>query len=159
MGGRLLLALVVLIPRAELAAQQQPWMPEGQYAVTFCRDGKAESWILASAAAGVHREALLAHEAVHRRQAERYTTCEEFYATITSPDRLIEVELPAYCAQLRIELRQGADSVSTAAEMALRLAVEVRQKHRARELQSRLLKDCQRQREWSLKESEPRTMP
>lgn len=133
-------AMLAAVTRPLVA--QQPWMPEGQYAVTFCRNGRAESWILASAASSVHREALLAHEAVHREQAAQFPTCEAFYASITTPERLIDVEIPAYCAQLGIEVAHGAALAATAREMMRRLAALAQQPSRARELEARLVKAC-----------------
>lgn len=65
-----------------------------------------------------------AHEAVHRRQAAEFATCEEFLASITSARRIIDIELPAYCAQWRIAVAGGADSAATRREYAWRISAQ-----------------------------------
>ncbi len=65
-----------------------------------------------------------AHEAVHRRQAAEFASCEAFLASISTARRIIEVELPAYCAQWRIAVARGADSAATRREYAWRIAAQ-----------------------------------
>jgi hypothetical protein len=67
---------------------------------------------------------LEAHESVHRAQASAFPTCEAFVATIRSARRVIDVEIPAYCAQWRVALSQGADSAATRREYAWRIAAQ-----------------------------------
>ena len=88
---------------------------DGGQAVTLVRDDLRDSTLLAE----VH-----AHEAVHRRQAAGYPSCEAFLASITTARRIIEVELPAYCAQWRIAVARGADSAVTRREYAWRIAAQ-----------------------------------
>ena len=88
---------------------------DGGQAVTRVRDDLRDSTLLAE----VH-----AHEAVHRRQAAGYPSCEAFLASITTARRIIEVELPAYCAQWRIAVARGADSAVTRREYAWRIAAQ-----------------------------------
>ncbi|HTO74003.1 MAG TPA: hypothetical protein VMJ30_09290 [Gemmatimonadales bacterium] len=142
-----ILRLAVVIGLTELSGPagveaQQPWLPEGVAAITFCRNGKAESWISAEAAETVHREALLAHEAVHRQQAAAYPSCEEFYASITSPDRLIAVEVPAYCAQWEVERANGGRADLILPAMAERLAADGGIPERMSEILRRLRRRC-----------------
>lgn len=65
-----------------------------------------------------------AHEAVHRRQAADYPTCEAFLASIVTARDIIDVELPAYCAQWRLAVARGADSAITRREYAWRIAAQ-----------------------------------
>ena len=88
---------------------------EGGAAVTVVRQDLSDSTLIAE----VH-----AHEAVHRLQAAEYPSCEAFLASITSARRIIEVELPAYCAQWRIAVARGADSAITRREYAWRIAAQ-----------------------------------
>ena len=88
---------------------------DGGQAVTLVRDDLRDSTLLAE----VH-----AHESVHRRQAAGYPSCEAFLASITTARRIIEVELPAYCAQWRIAVARGADSAVTRREYAWRIAAQ-----------------------------------
>jgi hypothetical protein len=67
---------------------------------------------------------LEAHEAVHRAQAAAFPTCEAFLAGLTSARRIIDVELPAYCAQWRVAVAQGAEPVETRREFAWRIAAQ-----------------------------------
>jgi hypothetical protein len=65
-----------------------------------------------------------AHEAVHRDQAAAHPTCEAFIASLTSPRRIIDAELPAYCAQWKVAVARGADSAATRREFAWRIAAQ-----------------------------------
>ena len=70
------------------------------------------------------RAQLEAHEAVHRAQAEAFGSCEAFLAGIGSARQIIEVELPAYCAQWRVAVAQGAEPAGTRREYAWRIAAQ-----------------------------------
>lgn len=116
------LAWALALPGA-LAAQRDATVDDflgitrcdGGQAVTVVRGDLRDSTLLAE----VH-----AHEAVHRRQAAGYPSCEAFLASITTARRIIEVELPAYCAQWRIAVARGADSAVTRREYAWRIAAQ-----------------------------------
>ena len=88
---------------------------EGGAAVTVVRPDVSDSTLLAE----VH-----AHEAVHRHQAAAFPSCEAFLASITTARRIIEVELPAYCAQWKLAVARGADSALTRREYAWRIAAQ-----------------------------------
>jgi hypothetical protein len=45
-------------------------------------------------------------------------------AGLTTARRIIDVELPAYCAQWRVAVEQGAEPVETRREFAWRIAAE-----------------------------------
>jgi hypothetical protein len=70
------------------------------------------------------REQLEAHEAVHRAQAQAFPSCEAFLAGLTSARRIIDVELPAYCAQWRVAVAQGAPPAETRREFGWRIAAQ-----------------------------------
>ena len=92
--------------------------------ITRCESGRAITRIRADVQDSLLRAQLEAHEAVHRAQAEAFTTCEAFVAGLTSARRIIDVELPAYCAQWRVAVEQGADPVETRREFAWRIAAQ-----------------------------------
>jgi hypothetical protein len=92
--------------------------------VTYCRGGEAVTLVRPD----VRDSALLAevgaHEEVHRRQAAAFPSCEAFLASITTARRIIDIELPAYCAQWRLAVARGADSAVTRREYAWRIAAQ-----------------------------------
>jgi hypothetical protein len=65
-----------------------------------------------------------AHEAVHRQQATAYGGCEAFLASLTTARRIIESELPAYCAQWKVAVALGADSGATRLDYAWRISAQ-----------------------------------
>jgi len=74
-------------------------IPNGFLGYTFCRNGLPETWIRADIVGTPEAEEVLAHEAVHRAQAMAAPSCEAFIAGLKSARRVIETEIPAYCAQ------------------------------------------------------------
>jgi hypothetical protein len=107
-----------------LAWAQRPAVPDDFPGITRCEDGRAISRIRADVRDSLLRAQLEAHEAVHRAQAEAFGTCEAFVAGLTSARRIIDVELPAYCAQWRVAVGQGADPIETRREFAWRIAAQ-----------------------------------
>ncbi len=65
-----------------------------------------------------------AHEAIHREQAAGHSSCDAFLASLTSARRIIDAELPAYCAQWKVAVARGADSAGTRREFAWRIAAQ-----------------------------------
>ncbi|HEX6105769.1 MAG TPA: hypothetical protein VFZ26_09310 [Gemmatimonadales bacterium] len=116
------LAFVLLFPTG-LAAQRDARV-EDFLAVTRCEEGAAVSVLRPDVRDSMLLEEVHAHEAVHRRQAAEFPSCEAFLASITTARRIIEVELPAYCAQWRIAVGRGADSALTRREFAWRIAAQ-----------------------------------
>jgi hypothetical protein len=106
-----------------LHAQREP-EPADFLALTRCQGGHAVTVTRPDVARSAQAEEVEAHEAVHRTQAARHSSCEAFVATITSARRTIEVELPAYCAQWRVAVTRGADSAATRREFAWRIAAQ-----------------------------------
>ncbi|MFL5521151.1 MAG: hypothetical protein ACJ8B6_09460 [Gemmatimonadales bacterium] len=130
----LLLLLAAPIAPAALSAQAAradahsappvPVVPHGFLGYTFCRNGLAESWVRADIVGTAQAEEVLAHEAVHREQAAGFLSCEAWQASLVSAKRVIEMEIPAYCAQYRIVVARGADPDSLRLEYALRIAAQ-----------------------------------
>lgn len=111
-------------PNRVLPATALPGTPTGFEGYTFCRNGLAESWVRADKIGTPELEGILAHEAVHREQAAQFATCEDWLASLGSARRVIEVELPAYCAQLRVAVRRGGDAEELRREYAFRIAAQ-----------------------------------
>ena len=128
-----LAALLVTIPGALLAqaaradahpAPPVPVVPHGFLGYTFCRNGLAESWVRADIVGTPQAEEVLAHERVHREQAAAFDTCEAWQASLVSAKKVIEMEIPAYCAQYRVVVARGAAPDSLRLEYAIRIAAQ-----------------------------------
>lgn len=115
-----LLPLLVL----PLAGPADPPIPAGYLGYTFCRNGLAETWLRADLVGTERAAEVLAHEAVHRRQAGEARTCEAFFSTLTTARRVIEVEIPAYCAELDVAVAHGEDRDAMLREYALRISAQ-----------------------------------
>ncbi|HEX5387952.1 MAG TPA: hypothetical protein VFW66_14710 [Gemmatimonadales bacterium] len=101
-----------------------PPIPNGDLGYTFCRNGLAETWIRADVIGTAQADEVLAHEAVHRAQAAAAPSCEEFFASVRSARRVVEVEIPAYCAQWRVVAARGAERAATLREYAYRISAQ-----------------------------------
>lgn len=123
-ASRILLAAVALGSGPRLASAQRAAMPDDFPGITRCEGGRAVSRIRGDVRDSLLRLQLEAHEAVHRAQAAAFPTCEAFVAGLTSARRIIDVELPAYCAQWRVAVAQGAEPVETRREFAWRIAAQ-----------------------------------
>lgn len=118
----LILALAVLCP-ASLAAQRDARVDDF-LGITRCEDGLAVTVVRPDLSDSTLLDEVHAHEDVHRRQASAFPSCEAFLASITTARRIIEVELPAYCAQWKLAVARGADSALTRREYAWRIAAQ-----------------------------------
>jgi hypothetical protein len=118
----LALALHLLTP-VGLAAQRDA-RPDDFLALTRCESGTPVSTLRPDMRDSVLVAELEAHEAVHREQAAAHESCDAFLATLTSARRIIDAELPAYCAQWKLAVARGADSASTRREFAWRIAAQ-----------------------------------
>lgn len=118
----LLLGFAAGLPAA--AAAQRDATVDDFVGLTRCEDGAAVTRLRPDVSDSALVAEVHAHEAVHRRQAAEYGSCEAFLASITSARRIIEVELPAYCAQWKIAVGRGADSAATRREFAWRIAAQ-----------------------------------
>lgn len=92
--------------------------------VTYCRGGEAVTLVRSDVRDSALLAEVEAHEEVHRRQAAEFPSCEAFLASITTARRIIDLELPAYCAQWRLAVARGADSAVTRREYAWRIAAQ-----------------------------------
>ncbi len=106
------------------AQAQRAATPDDFPGLTRCDAGQAITRIRADVRDTLLRAQLEAHEAVHREQAMAYTSCESFLAGLTTARRVIDVELPAYCAQWRVAVGQGADPVETRRDFSWRIAAQ-----------------------------------
>lgn len=128
-GGHLNLrsAVLILTLLPLLAARldaQRPATPDDFPGLTFCEDDKPATRLRPDITDSLLLAQLRAHEAVHRAQASAFGSCDKFLASLTSARRIVEVELPAYCAQWRVAVSQGQDSVSSRRDFAWRLAAQ-----------------------------------
>ena len=89
-----------------------------------CDSGQAVTEIREDVRRSELRAEVEAHEAVHRQQAAAFGGCEAFLASLTTARRIIESELPAYCAQWKIAVALGADSAATRLDYAWRISAQ-----------------------------------
>lgn len=117
-------AVLLLAGGAGPLGAQRPAVLDDFPGITSCEGGRAVSRIRADVQDSLLRVQLEAHEAVHRAQAAAFPSCEAFMAGLTTARRIIDVELPAYCAQWRVAVGQGAEPVETRREFAWRIAAQ-----------------------------------
>jgi hypothetical protein len=115
--------LALLLAPFELSAQRDA-RPEDFLGITTCEAGSAVTTLRPDIRDSFLVAEIEAHEAVHREQAAAHQSCEAFLATLTSARHIIEVELPAYCAQWKVAVARGADSANTRREFAWRIAAQ-----------------------------------
>jgi len=118
----LALALLLLAP-PELAAQREA-RPDDFLGLTTCEAGAPVTTLRSDVRDSLLVAEIEAHEAVHRAQAAGHESCDAFLATLTSARRIIDAELPAYCAQWKVAVARGADSAATRREFAWRMAAQ-----------------------------------
>jgi hypothetical protein len=118
--------LMWLLPllAAPLVLGREAPIPPGYVGYTFCRNGLAETWLRADLVGTPQAAEVLAHEAVHRRQAGVAATCEAFFGSLTSARRVIEVEIPAYCEELTVAVARGAERDAMLRDYALRISAQ-----------------------------------
>jgi hypothetical protein len=120
----LLLALAIQVLAPLRVAAQREARPEDFLGLTSCEAGAAVTTLRPDVRDSLLVAEIEAHEAVHREQAAEHGSCDGFLATLTSARRIIDAELPAYCAQWKMVVRRGADSVTTRREFAWRIAAQ-----------------------------------
>ena len=116
------IALCLLVPGA--AAAQREARQDDFLGLTRCEAGSAVTNLRPDVRDSMLVAEIEAHEAVHREQAAAHESCDAFLATLTSARRIIDAELPAYCAQWKIAVARGADSAITRREFAWRIAAQ-----------------------------------
>jgi hypothetical protein len=123
-GWRLALVALALAGLPHGGQAQRAAVSDDFPGLTWCDGGQAVSRIRADVQDSLVRAQLEAHEAVHRTQASAFSSCEAFLAGLTSAHRVIDAELPAYCAQWRVAVAQGADPVELRRDFAWRIAAQ-----------------------------------
>lgn len=118
------LAAVLLVLVAGQSHAQRAATPDDFPGLTWCDGGQPVSRIRPDVRDTLLLAQLEAHEAVHREQAMAYASCESFLAGLITARRVIDVELPAYCAQWRVAVAQGADPVETRRDFSWRIAAQ-----------------------------------
>lgn len=119
-----LLALAIhLLAPLHLAAQRQA-RPDDFLGLTTCEADAAVTTLRPDVRDSLLVAEIEAHEAVHRGQAAAHGSCDAFLATLSSARRVIDAELPAYCAQWKVVVARGADSATTRREFAWRIAAQ-----------------------------------
>ena len=120
----ILLAAGTVALAAGPARAQRPARVDDFLGVTRCDSGQAVTDIREDVRRSDLRAEIEAHEAVHRQQAAAYGGCEAFLASLTTARRIIESELPAYCAQWKVAVALGADSSATRLDYAWRISAQ-----------------------------------
>ena len=124
------------------AAAQRTATPEDFLSLTRCEAGRAVTVTRPDVRDALLLAQLEAHEAVHRAQASAFPTCEAFVASLRTARQVIDVELPAYCAQWRLAVAQGGDSAETRREFAWRIAAQSGAMENRLDVLQRLRAEC-----------------
>lgn len=127
---------------APAVSAQRAAAPDDFLGLTRCEAGRAVSRLRPDVRDSTLLEQLEAHEAIHRRQAERFGSCEAFIANVTTARHIIDVELPAYCAQWRVAVRQGEDSVATRRDFGWRIAAQSGAMENRLQIIQRMEREC-----------------
>jgi len=114
--------IVILGPRS--ASAQRAAVPDDFLGLTHCEAGRAVTRMRPDIRDTLLQAQLEAHEAVHRGQAEQFATCEDFTASLATARHIINAELPAYCAQWRVAVAQGVDTMDLRRDYAWRIAAQ-----------------------------------
>jgi hypothetical protein len=117
------LTVALFALRGTLQAQRAA-VPDDFPGLTWCEAGQPVSRIREDVRDSLLRRQLEAHEAVHRDQAKAFGSCERFLKGLTSARRIIDAELPAYCAQWRVAVEQGAVPGELRREYGWRIAAQ-----------------------------------
>ncbi len=136
----MLLSVLMLAPAS--ATAQRAATPDDFLGLTRCESGRAVTTMRPDVRDTLLLAQLEAHEAVHRAQAESYSTCESFVTSIRSARRVVDVELPAYCAQWRVAVAQGGDSVEIRREYAWRISAQSGAMENRLDVQQRFRAEC-----------------
>ena len=136
-----ILSVFVLLPGS--VAAQRAATPDDFLGLTSCESGRAVTRMRPDVRDTLVLAQLEAHEAVHRAQAQAFSTCEAFVGSIRSARQVVDVELPAYCAQWRVAVAQGGDSVETRREYAWRIAAQSGAMENRLEVVQRFRAECE----------------
>jgi hypothetical protein len=121
---------------------QRPATTDDFLSLTSCAAGRAVTRTRQDVRDSLVLAQLEAHEGVHRAQAAAYPSCDAFIASIRSARGVVDVELPAYCAQWRVAVAQGADSAETRREYAWRIAAQSGAMENRLDILQRFRREC-----------------
>ncbi|HUQ14938.1 MAG TPA: hypothetical protein VM094_02700 [Gemmatimonadales bacterium] len=121
---RLSIAVALYLLMPGVVAAQRDAMANDFLGITRCEAGRAVTNLRPDVRDSMLVAEIEAHESVHRDQAAEHESCDPFLATLTSARRIIDAELPAYCAQWKVAVARGADSAITRREFAWRIAAQ-----------------------------------
>jgi hypothetical protein len=136
-GVLLALSLLPGAARAQRVARADDFL-----GLTRCEAGRPVTLLRQDVRDTLLRAQLEAHEAVHRAQAEASGSCQAFLAGLVTARRIIDVELPAYCAQWRVAVAQGAEPAVTRREYAWRIAAQSGAMENRLDVNARLEREC-----------------
>jgi hypothetical protein len=134
------MALSLLVPGA--AAAQREARQDDFLGLTRCEAGAAVTNLRPDVRDSMLIAEIEAHESVHREQAAAHESCDAFLATLSSARRIIDAELPAYCAQWKVAVARGADSAITRREFAWRIAAQSGAMENRLQIAQRLEEEC-----------------
>lgn len=138
----LALAVFAMLLRPAAGSAQRAAQAGDFLGLTRCEGGRPVTLLRDNVRDTLLRAQLEAHEAVHRAQAGAFGSCEAFLAGLTSARQIIEVELPAYCAQWRVAVAQGAEPAGTRREYAWRIAAQSGAMENRLDVAARLEREC-----------------
>lgn len=133
---------MALLLAARPGLAQRPATPDDFLGLTVCESGRPVTRLRSDVTDTLLLAQLEAHEAVHRAQAQAFGGCQEFLASLTTARRIIDVELPAYCAQWRVAIAQGADPADTRRDFAWRIAAQSGAMENRLQATQRLEQEC-----------------
>jgi hypothetical protein len=134
------IALSLLVPGA--AAAQREARQDDFLGLTRCEAGAVVTNLRPDVRDSMLIAEIEAHESVHREQAAAHESCDAFLATLSSARRIIDAELPAYCAQWKVAVARGADSAITRREFAWRIAAQSGAMENRLQIAQRLEEEC-----------------
>ena len=81
---------------------------------------------------------------MHRAQAAAFGSCAMFLASLSTARKILEAEFPAYCAQWRVAVDQGADPRETRRDFAWRMAAQSGAMENRLQMEQRMQNECLR---------------
>jgi len=140
LAGPLPALVLVLLPVT--ASAQRAARADDFLGLTRCEAGRPVTRLREDVRDTLLRAQLETHEAVHRAQAEASGSCDAFLARIGSARQVIDVELPAYCAQWRVAVAQGAEPSATRLDYAWRIAAQSGAMENRLDILARFEREC-----------------
>lgn len=137
-----LIPILLLLGSSTPALAQRAAGPDDFQGITRCERGLAVTQLRNDLTDSTLVAAVAAHEAVHRVQAAAFPSCDAFMASLTSARRIIDVELPAYCAQWRVAVLVSGDSAGLRRDYAWRIAVQSGAMENRLDIAQRFEREC-----------------